>query len=81
MLDQRTGETHLINCMESLDNIYGNGFQTYHLKGKAYREGEFRELVHFIAIEYASEQEIICGSKPAGEKRGEGKIASEQQPP
>jgi hypothetical protein len=66
--------------MESLDNIYGNGFQTCHLKGKAYREGEFRELVHFVAIEHTSEHKIICGSKPAGEKRGEGKTASEQQP-
>jgi hypothetical protein len=28
MLDRRTGETHPIDCTESLGNIYGNGSQT-----------------------------------------------------
>jgi hypothetical protein len=28
-----------------------------------------------------SEHEVVCGSKPAGTKRGEGEIAIERQPP
>jgi hypothetical protein len=70
MLDQRIGKTRLINCTESLSNIYGNGSQTCRPKGKTYRDGQLGELVHSIAVEHAPEHEVLCGSKPAGKKHG-----------
>jgi hypothetical protein len=36
------------------------------------------ELVHSVTDEHAVEHEVICGSKPAGEKHGEGENAAEQ---
>jgi hypothetical protein len=38
MLSWRTWKACPIDCMETLGNIYGNGFQTCHLKGKTYRD-------------------------------------------
>jgi hypothetical protein len=40
MLDRRTWETHLIDCTESLDNIYGNRSQICRPKGKTYRDAQ-----------------------------------------
>jgi hypothetical protein len=71
MLDRRTGETHPIDCTKSLGNIYGNGSQTGCPKGKTYRDAQLGELVHSVAVEHALEHEVVCGSKPAGEKGGE----------
>jgi hypothetical protein len=34
MLDRRIGETHSIDCAESLGTIYRNKFQTYHQRVK-----------------------------------------------
>jgi hypothetical protein len=34
MLDRRIGETHSIDCVESLGTIYRNKFQTYHQRVK-----------------------------------------------
>jgi hypothetical protein len=72
MLDRRTGETRLIDCTESLGNIYGNGFQTCRLKVQTYRDAQLGERIHSVAVEHASEHEVVCGSKPVGEKRREG---------
>jgi hypothetical protein len=36
------------------------------------------ELVHSVTVEYALEHEVICGSKPAGQKHREGETAAEQ---
>jgi hypothetical protein len=76
MLNQRIWEACPIGCTEALGNIYGNGSQTCHLKGKTYRDTQLEELVHSIVVEHAPENEVICGSKPVGEKRGEGEIAA-----
>jgi hypothetical protein len=66
MLDRRTGETHLINCIEALGNIYGNGSQTCCLKGKTYKDAQLGELVHSVAVEHTLGHEVVCRSKPAG---------------
>jgi hypothetical protein len=81
MLDRRICETRPIDCMEGLDNIYENRSQTYRPKGKTYRYAQLRELVHPVTIEHASKHEVICESKPAGEKHGEGEPTAERQPP
>jgi hypothetical protein len=81
MLDRRTGETCLIDYTESLGNIYGNGFQTCIPKGKTYRYALLEELVHSFLVEQAPEHEVVYGSKPTGEKCGEGDSAAEWQPP
>jgi hypothetical protein len=78
MLDRRTGETRPIDCMKSLGNIYMNGSQTYRPKDKTYKDAQLRELVHSVAVEHASENEVICGRKPTGEKCGEGVTAAER---
>jgi hypothetical protein len=77
MLDRRTWEACPIDCAEGLGNIYGNGSQTCHPKGKTYRYAQLGELVHSVTIEHASEHEVICGTKPAWEKHGEGETAAE----
>jgi hypothetical protein len=63
--------------MEVLSNIYGNGSQTCHPKGKTYRDAQLEELIHSIAVEHTPEHEVICGSKPAGKKHGECETAIE----
>jgi hypothetical protein len=55
MLDQRTRETHLIDCTETLGNIYGNRCQACRSKGKTYIDAQLGELVHSITIEHALE--------------------------
>jgi hypothetical protein len=77
MLDRRTWEACSIDCTEGLGNIYGDGSQTCHLKSKTYIYAQLRELVHSIVIEHALEHEVICGSKPAGEKHREGETVAE----
>jgi hypothetical protein len=74
MLDQRAWEACPIDCMRVLDNIYGNRSQTCRSKGKTYIYAQLRELVHSVTIEHVLEHEVICGSKPAGEKHGEGEM-------
>jgi hypothetical protein len=81
ILNRRTWETYLIDFTKALDNIYRNGSHTCRSKGKTYRDAQLRELVHFIAVEHASEHEVICGSKPTWEKSGEGETTAEWQPP
>jgi hypothetical protein len=81
MLDRRTWEACPTDCMEGLGNIYSNESQIYRSKGKTYRYAQLGELVHSVAVEHALEHEVICGSKPAAEKHGEGETAAEQQPP
>jgi hypothetical protein len=81
MVNQRTWEACLIDCMEGLSNIYRNGSQTCHSKGKTYRDAQLGELVHSVAFEHATKHEVIYGSEPVGEKRGEGKTVAGQQPP
>jgi hypothetical protein len=43
----------VIDCMESLGNIYGNV--------------QLEELIHSVMIEQLPEHELICGSEPAWE--------------
>jgi hypothetical protein len=78
MLHRRTWEACLIDYTEGLGNIYGNRSQTYRSKGKIYRYAQLGELVHSIMVEHAPENEVICGSKPAGEKHGEGETATKR---
>jgi hypothetical protein len=77
MLDRRTWEACSINCTEGLDNIYVNESQTYRLKGRIYRYAQLGELVRSVAVEHALEHKVIYGSKPTGEKHGEGETAAE----
>jgi hypothetical protein len=44
---------------------------------KTYRDAQLGELVHSIAVEHVSEYEVVCGSKPVGEKCEEGETATE----
>jgi hypothetical protein len=81
MLNQRTWEAYLIDCTEALGNIYGNGSQTCHSKGKTYRDDQLGELAHFIIVELAPEHEVNCGSEPTREKHGEGENTAEWLPP
>jgi hypothetical protein len=81
MLSRRTWKACPIDCTEALGNIYGKGSQTYHPNGKTYRDAQLGELVHSVALEHALDHEVVCGSEPAGEKRGEGETATKQQPP
>jgi hypothetical protein len=62
--------------MESLGNIYENGSQTCHPKGKTYRDTQLGELVHSVMVEHTSEHKVFCGSEPTGEKRGEDETAA-----
>jgi hypothetical protein len=78
MLDRKTWEACLIDCTEGLDNIYGNESQTYRLKGKTYRYAQLGELVRSVVIEHALEHKVIYGSKPTGEKHGEGETVAER---
>jgi hypothetical protein len=81
MLDRRTWEACPIDCTEGLSNIYRNGSQTCHLKGKTYRYAQLGELVHSVMVEHALEHEVIYGSKLIGEKHEEGETIAERQPP
>jgi hypothetical protein len=81
MLDRRAWEAYLIDYTEGLGNIYENGSQTCRPKGKTYIYAQLGELVHFVAVEHAPEHEVICGSKPVGEKHREGETATKRQPP
>jgi hypothetical protein len=81
MLDRRIWEACPIDCMEGLDIIYENGSQTCRPKGKTYIHAQLGELVRSIVVEHTLEHEVICGSKPTGEKHGEGETAAEQPPP
>jgi hypothetical protein len=58
-----------------------NGSQTYRPKGKTYIDAQPGELIHSITVDHASEHEVICRSKPIGEKRRESKTVAEWQPP
>jgi hypothetical protein len=78
MLDRITWEACPIDCPKGLSNIYGNGSQTSHPKGKTYRYTQLGELARSVTVEHALKHEVICGSKPAGEKHGEGENAAEQ---
>jgi hypothetical protein len=78
MLDRRTWEAYPIDYTKDLDNIYGNGSQMCHPKGKNYRYAQIGELAHSVTVEHALEHEVICGSKPAWEKHGESEIVAEQ---
>jgi hypothetical protein len=78
MLDQRTWEACPIDCTKSLGNIYGNGSQIYHLKGKIYRYAQLGERVHSVVVEHTPEHEVVCRSKPTGEKREECETATER---
>jgi hypothetical protein len=81
MLNRSTCEACLIDYIEAMSNIYRNGSQTCCPKGKTYRDAHLGELVHFVAVEHASEHKVIWGSKPTREKCGEGEITADQQPP
>jgi hypothetical protein len=78
MLNRRIWEACPIDCTEALGNIYRNRFQTCRPKGKTYRDAQLRELVHSVMVEHAPEHEVVCGSKPTGEKRDEDDTAAEQ---
>jgi hypothetical protein len=78
MLSRRTWEACPIDYTDVLGNIYGNKSQTYHSKGKTYRDAQLRELAHSIVVEHAPEHEVIYGSDPTGEKLGEGDTAAKQ---
>jgi hypothetical protein len=67
--------------MEALGNIYENGSQTCHLKGKTYRNAQLGEIVHSVAVEHALKHEVVYGSEPTWEKYGEGETVVERQPP
>jgi hypothetical protein len=81
MLDRRIEETRPIGCTESLGNTYRNKSQTGHLKGKIYRDAQLEELIHSTAVGHAPKHEVICGSKPTGEKSKEGETTPKWQPP
>jgi hypothetical protein len=78
ILDQRTWKACPIDSTEGLGSIYGNRSQTYHPKGKTYRYAQLKEFVHSVAVKHAPEHEVICESKPTGEKHGEGETTTEQ---
>jgi hypothetical protein len=50
------------------------------MKDKTYKDAQLGEFVHSIAVEHAPEHEVICGSKPAGEKHGDTETAAERYP-
>jgi hypothetical protein len=50
---RRTWGAFLLDCMETLGNIYGNRSQAYRSKGKTYRDAQLGELIHSIAVERA----------------------------
>jgi hypothetical protein len=39
------------------------------------------KLIHSVTVEHATEHEVVCGSEPAGEKRGKDETVAEQQSP
>jgi hypothetical protein len=51
------------------------------LKHARMGDAQLGELVHSVAVEHTSEHEVVCGSKPVGEKHGEGETVAERQPP
>jgi hypothetical protein len=51
------------------------------MKGKTYRDTHLGELIHYVAVEHAPEHEVICGSKPVGEKGGEDETTTEWKTP
>jgi hypothetical protein len=75
---RRTWETFLIDCMETLYNIYGNRSQACRSKGKTYRNTQLGELIHSITIERAPEHRVAYRGEPVGEKRGEGETSAER---
>jgi hypothetical protein len=77
MLNRITWKVYPIDCTKALGNIYGNGSQTYHPKGKTYKNAQLEELVHSVTVEHTPEHKVVCGSEPAWEKRGEGETAAE----
>jgi hypothetical protein len=77
MLNRKIWEACPIDSMKALGNIYENRSQTYRPKGKTYIDAQLGELFQSIMVEHVSEHEVICGSEPIGEKRGEGEIATE----
>jgi hypothetical protein len=81
MLNWRTWKACSINHTEALGNIYGNGSQTYCLKGKTYKDAQLGELVQSIVVKDAPEHEAVSGSEPIEEARGEGETAAKRQPP
>jgi hypothetical protein len=56
----------LIDCTESLCNIYGNKSQTCRPKDKTYIDAQLRELVYYVVVEHTPEYEVVYGSKPVG---------------
>jgi hypothetical protein len=76
MLDRRTWEACLIDCMKGLRNIYGTYPKhvarrvklTYMLSWESF---------HSIVVEHEPEHKVICGSKPIGEKHEEGETTVE----
>jgi hypothetical protein len=77
MLDRRIRDIRMIDYMESLGNVYRNMSQTFRPMSKTYRDAQLGEIVHSVAVEHAPEHKIVCGSKLAGEKHGEGETAAE----
>jgi hypothetical protein len=65
-LHRRAGETHQIDCTESLGNIYRNISQTCCLKGKTYRDAQLGELIHSIAVEHCRSMKSSVGVNPQG---------------
>jgi hypothetical protein len=78
MLNRRTWEACPVDYMKTLDNIYGNGSQTSHSKGKTYRDAQLGELVHSVVVEHVPKHEVIYGSEPTGEKRDAGETVVER---
>jgi hypothetical protein len=66
MLDRRTGETHPIDCMEYLSNIYGNRSQICCSKSKTYRDAQLESL--FIPSRLSTRQSTkpSVGVNPQG---------------
>jgi hypothetical protein len=81
MLNRRTWEAYPIDCMKAMGNIYGNGSQTCHLKGKTYRDAQMEEIVHSVVVEQTPKHEVIYGSEPVREKCAEDETAAERQSP
>jgi hypothetical protein len=61
-----------IDCRKVLDNIYRSISHTCRPKDKTYIYAQLKELIHSITVERMPEYDVIYGSKPAREKRGEG---------
>jgi hypothetical protein len=68
----------LIDCTDAPGDIYRNGSQTCHPKGRTSRDSQLGELVHSVMAEHVSEHEVVCGSELTGKKCGEGETADER---